>query len=370
MRNFIWSLFVLFLSISCFAQDDGKQHQPLPYQSKGIKSQYDKYLNHAVDLVKYLPRNYKTDGTVDYTSYLQTGINENNIVIMPNFPVLINDSGLKLKNNQVVLFNASSLLKLVPSHKETYNMLEIHRVENVKVFYPRLIGDIKTHEGKGGEWGMGMAIRSSKNIQIYNPNIIDCWGDGIYVGYLRVNNTFYDESENIEIYNGYINNNGRNGISVVAVKGIKIYHCLLANNKRTFPKSGIDIEPGPKLTQGVELVNNVTYKNGARGVDLFFRTIAKTNRNLVSAKIINHKDIGSPIGIRIAGYKKANNLNVVQGNIEIINPVFKDNRLKTIDIEDDQRYTPKITIKNYKGGQNLKKVTTGVGGGNRIKIVR
>lgn len=369
MRKYFYFFIIFLHTYAAVAQDDGKQYQPEAYNQEEINSEFAVYHKQARNLTDYLPQNYVRDATVDYTRYLQQGINENATIIMPNFPVLINDNGLKLKSNQVLLFDVASALRLVASGKETYNMLELHHVENVKIFSPRIEGDILTHRGTTGEWGMGIGIRSSKNIQVYNPQITNCWGDGIYVGYVKEGSKLYNECEDIGVYNGYLNNNGRNGISIVAVKGMNVYHNLIANTKRTFPKSGIDIEPGPKVTQDVVLMNNVTYKNGARGVDVFLRTIAKAKNNTTTAKIVYHKDIGSPIGIRIAGYKSDKKMNKVNGNVEIISPSLIDNRLKSIDIESDQRFAPNITIRDIKQQENFDRTLKGIKSNNQIKVL-
>ncbi|RZF58888.1 right-handed parallel beta-helix repeat-containing protein [Sphingobacterium corticibacterium] len=371
MKILYVTIFVVWFSLGC-AQDAERQHQPSAYNQNSINIEFDNYSDKASDLAKYLPSGYIKDGSIDYTRYLQQGIDENAIVSMPDFPVLINDRGLRLRSNSVILFNKNSSLKLIPSKKDTYNILEVHRIKNVKIFFPKIEGDILTHLGKAGEWGMGIGIRSSKNIQIYNPEITNCWGDGVYVGVIwdKVNGRIYDESESIGIYNGYFNNNGRNGISIVGVKGMKVYNNLIANTRRVFPKSGIDIEPGPKLTQEIVLMNNVTYKNGARGIDIFLRKIAKGKENTTSAKIINHKDIGSPIGIRIAGYKSNKRMNTVKGNIEVISPNLTGNRLKAIEIERDQRFAPIITIKDVKHVEGFDYTLKGVNSKKQIRVIQ
>jgi hypothetical protein len=149
-----------------------------------IKGEYSSYLKRAVSLEKYLPKNFVRNGSVDYTIFLQKGISENETVVFPDFPVLISDQGLNLKSNSVVLFSTNSQIILRPSNKDTYNMLNIEGIDNVKVYYPKLKGDLLSHKGKTGEWGMGIGIRSSQNIEIYNAQIEECWGDGIYVGFI------------------------------------------------------------------------------------------------------------------------------------------------------------------------------------------
>ncbi len=51
----------------------------------------NQYFAKAKDLTGYLPQGYSKNGDTDYTSYIQQGINENSAIIMPDFPILINE---------------------------------------------------------------------------------------------------------------------------------------------------------------------------------------------------------------------------------------------------------------------------------------
>jgi hypothetical protein len=347
-----FSIIMLFLATFILGNKQAnfsfKILQPKAFNAEEINNNYKINFDEAKDITSYLPENFVKDGSIDYTKFIQKGINENIKILMPNFPVLVNDKGLVLHDNVVLLFDKKSKIVLKPTTLGTYNILKLHNIKNVKIYYPRIEGDIKKHLGSDGEWGMGIGIRSSQNIGIYYPEIENCWGDGIYVGFIwdKKDIEKFDISKNIEIYNGFINNSGRNGISVVAVDSIKIYNNLIANSVRTLPKAGIDIEPGPKLTMNIELSNNVTYKNGLKGIDIYLKKMArKKGDNSITLNIKNHKDLGSPIGIRIAGYNKETNRNYVKGKIIIDNPILRDNSLNQIEIDKDQSYAPPINIR-------------------------
>src|SRR5690606_36982754 len=118
----------------------------------------------AVDLTRLLPKGYVKDGTVDYTKYIQDGIERFRVVVMPNFPVLISDIGLHLKSNSDIYFNINSKLIMKASAKGTdsntdvYQMMLLDKVSNVKIFNANLVGDRKNHKGSKGEWGQGINI--------------------------------------------------------------------------------------------------------------------------------------------------------------------------------------------------------------------
>src|SRR5690606_7605443 len=120
-------------------------------------------------LTKYLPTNYVKDGTVDYTKYIQKGIDENQKVVLPDFPILINKNGLFLRSNQTIDFQKNSLLRMQPNGEERYGLLNLENVRNVIINNPALEGDKYKHLGKKGEWGMGINVLSSVNIKIQNP---------------------------------------------------------------------------------------------------------------------------------------------------------------------------------------------------------
>src|SRR5690606_6595540 len=112
-----------------------------------------KKTNHLVDITKYLPKNYKKDGTEDYTAFVQKALNENRSLLMPNFPILINDKGLDIPNNTLLVFNVKSLIKLSPSSKTNYQILRIHNKKNIEIYSPKIVGDRYQHLNTKGEWG-------------------------------------------------------------------------------------------------------------------------------------------------------------------------------------------------------------------------
>jgi hypothetical protein len=356
MKNL--SMLVLLVFVSCHSQTT---YSPIPefmiptkfndnsdlVNSKSVKQDF-------YDLTKSLPENYVTNGTVDYTDFLQKGIKEHSNVLFPNFPVLVNDNGLDIQSNSTVNFQEKSILKLKPSNKETYEILRLHQIENVTINNAHIIGDREKHIGTSGEWGMGIAIRSSKNIKILNSKIEKCWGDGIYVGQIWIRqkgkkSKKVECSKNVDIYNTHVDYCRRNGLSIVAVNGINVYNSLFANSIGTFPKAGIDIEPGE--VDNVKIVNTNTYNNGARGIDLMLKDIGKDKIKKINVVIENHKDLLSATGLRIAGYKDlypSSTITPIDGKISIINPQWDKNSYGTLVVEPNQSLAPQISIQGLK----------------------
>lgn len=360
--KFLLSLLISVLfSMGCYAQmkEVPGWILPAPYMQEHIKRAYLEHKELAFDLTNCLPTSFDKTGNTDYTKELQEGINAYRIVMMPNFPVLINDEGLSLNNNTILLFQPNSKLLLKPSSNEMYEIIRIHGVSNVKVYYANIVGDAKRHIGGAGEWGMGIAIRSSKNVRVYTPTIKNCWGDGIYVGTLteKVNGRSrrVGPSQNIEIYNAYIDGNRRNGLSLVSVKGCKVYNSLFSNTRGTFPKSGIDIEPY-RFAGDIEIINVVTFNNGQDGIVIAPYHIARSKAKDYQLNIVidNHRDLQSRRGFRLSGFRdldEEDGYSPINGHITISNSRWENNPYGSLDIRPNQSLGPEIEFIGNTAGQ-------------------
>src|SRR5690606_16040148 len=110
----------------------------------------------------------------------------------------------------------------------------IINAENVKVNNAYLIGDKDKHLGTKGEWGMGINILSSSNVNIINPKIKKTWGDGIYIGELSLAKQKNIKKKsftntNINIKEGSIDDCLRNGISIISGVNILVDGVTIQN---------------------------------------------------------------------------------------------------------------------------------------------
>lgn len=297
------------------------------------------------DLTIYLPKNYIKDGTVDYTKEIQSGINKGGVVVLPNIPLLINKSGLNIPSNTKLIFREKSKLIMKPNSETHYTIIDIKNVKNVEVYFANILGDRQKHLVKKGEWGMGLRIQGSKNVNIYAPNIEECWGDGIYIGPLGNVN-----SENVSISNFKIRKSRRNGISVISVNKLSIMDGVISETGGTAPQSGIDFEPNKhtNILKEIYIKNLITHNSGGDGImfalsNLTLKGVLRPEGNSkdVSITIDNHLDIGSKYAARING--RDNNYNSkfeknykISGNITFNNPIWKGTESPT-----PVRYSPK-----------------------------
>lgn len=302
-----------------------------------------------VDITKYLPNNYVTDGSKDYTSELQKGLNENKRIRMPNFPILINENGLKIKSDSEIYFQEKSKLIMVPNHKDTYAILWLIKVANVKIYSPNLIGDRLLHKGTKGEWGMGIHITESKDVYIQNASISNCWGDGIYIG------GGSNPCERIIVKDTNIDNSRRNGISITNGKEITLSSCFITNTNGTRPMAAIDIEPNKSsdIIDNIHIKNTQTKNNKRYGILIELNPLIKAP-NKVNITIDGHRDMASTTALAIAGFRgNLKNKHQLKGKILILNSVWENNIEQPYKIG-EFRLGPTTHIENYKIIKNNK----------------
>jgi hypothetical protein len=255
------------------------------------------------NVLKYLPEKYSKKGNIDYTEYLQKAMDENSQIVMPDFPIAIQYSGLKIPSNRVVIFQKNSSLIVLPNDQTKYQALLISHVQNIKIVNPNLVGDRDMHMDQQGEWGMGINIISSSNISIVNPHIKNFWGDGIYIGR---NGTGQSYCNRIKILGGLLNSNRRNGISIISGKNITIENINIKNTNGTNPMAGIDLEPNlsDEYLYNIKLKNIKTINNKNDGIKVVFHKF--TQKNNVMITIDHHTDEGSQNPLTLVGVDDLN----------------------------------------------------------------
>lgn len=295
------------------------------YQSKA-----DTIITKAYDITNSLPLGYVKDGTVDYTSYIQTAINSYKTVVFPDFPILVNSKGISLVSNSTVIFRKKSKLVLMSNALKTYQVLRIYNISNVVLYFPVIQGDRNTHIGSQGQWGMGLSICSSTNVTVVNPKISDCWGDGIYIGRSSDN-----INKDIAIYDALLDNNRRNGLSIVSANGLTIKRITVTNTGGQMPMSGIDIEPNTNsdVIKNVKIDDVITYNNAMHGIVVSLSGLVGNRPQEVGIDINNHIDDSSGIGFGLSLSRSDKNIGLpLSGHLNVVNSIWK-NDIKTIMVD-------------------------------------
>ncbi len=157
-----------------------------------------------------------------------------------------NNSCMKPNSNTTIILDGNLLLQ--PNDLGTYSIIKINKKQNVFITGSgSIVGDVKTHTGVEGEWGMGVSLSSSRDITLQGITIKNCWGDCIYLGQSTIGRDEY--SENVLIERVTCEAGRRQGLSLIAGKDIHITKCRFIDTgkiKYTAPGRGIDIEPNDK----------------------------------------------------------------------------------------------------------------------------
>ncbi|WP_436872804.1 right-handed parallel beta-helix repeat-containing protein [Acinetobacter haemolyticus] len=254
----------------------------------------------------------------DITDLINNQIKENTVVKIPagNFQIDAEKS-IILKNNVTIEMSPKTILNVIPNNAKSYQVFRIHNVNNVKISGGTILGDKYTHLGNAGEWGMGIEIKDSKNIYISNMNINKMWGDAIYIGSKGKHN-----NDSIFISNVEMDDNRRQGISVISAENLYVNNVLVSNTGGAAPGSGIDIEPNDNkaILKNLNFNNIQTVNNKGVGIQTTLKYY-KGSLEPISIFIDNHMDTGSSFGLLVNGVG-AN----VKGRVSAINTNYKRNK--------------------------------------------
>ena len=170
---------------------------------------------------------------------------------------------LNLLDNTYLIING--IIVLEPNKYEIYEMIRISSCNNVVVSGKGCIsGDRFGHDyttiSGTHEFGGGIVIRASKNIDIGGITIKDITGDAICM---------MDNCSYIRIHDMEMKDCRRCGISIRADHNITIDNCVfsgIVNDKYNKPSAAIDIEPIVECTIRNIVIKNCRFNNNARGI--------------------------------------------------------------------------------------------------------
>lgn len=323
-------IFVFFIFFSCSSSAQKFRYKDIPdnYLKKISVTEIERVsicngLIKPIYIEKELPKHYVKDGSVDYTTIIQTVLDKNNTIVFPNFPLLINEKGLTVKSNSNIYFPEKAKIILKANKLGQYEILRIHDVENVKVYFPNIQGDRYVHTAKDGEWGMGISIRGTNNVLIYGGKVEKCWGDGIYLGISPITNNVINN--NIKIQKSLVDDNRRNGISIISAQNSVFEDLITSNTFGTAPNAGIDIEPNANsdIIKNLTFNNVVAYNNDVHGFLFVFSNLYGKKQNIGVINIANFTSNYSQYGVSLKiGTDKEKHIGVPYGKIIIDNPTL------------------------------------------------
>ncbi len=182
------------------------------------------------------------DDTESFNDAIQNISAECNTVYVPAGTYKIDaETSILLRSNMNFVMSPNAVLQAIDNSSMGYKVIYANNIRNVTISGGQIKGERYGHGSTGGEWGMGIGIYDSTNINVTDMNISDCWGDGIYIG----SNHEKDSDagcNNITITNCNVYNNRRNNLSIVSADYVTVDSCTFNDANGTAPEYGIDIE--------------------------------------------------------------------------------------------------------------------------------
>ena len=237
----------------------------------------------------------------DITDYLNQLIKNQKSVSIPNGNYKIDaNKAIRPQNGSEIKLSDKTVLNVIPNKNGSYRVFNIKNVSNVKISGGTLVGDKYSHLGTSGEWGMGIEIRDAQNIFISNINIDKMWGDAIYIGTSGKNST-----HNINLNNIKMNDNRRQGLSIISVNKLIATKITASNTSGASPASGIDIEPnnGSTVIKDIILEDISTSNNAGAGIQIGLSRYANSTYPF-NISIKRHTDKNSEYGILMGAINK------------------------------------------------------------------
>ncbi len=197
------------------------------------------------------------------------------------------EKGIVLKSNMTLDLNNSTIMHESCS-SERYTIINLYNVENVTVCNGHIIGDRENHDYDTiqgtHQWGYGVEINGSNNIQIHNLQIENTIGDGIVISG-ALDNGKIKTCNNIDIKNNNIFCSRRQGISVITGKNINIYQNEIHQISGAAPQTGIDLESDftSESIENVKIYDNIFYGTGSNiAIQLcqYIRNVEISNNNI------------------------------------------------------------------------------------------
>ncbi len=151
---------------------------------------------------------------------------------------------------------------------------------------------------KRGEWRHALCFRSCSDITVEGLTVAESGGDGIYFG---VNENTREPNRNITVRNCRLDQNYRQGVSVISADGFLAEGCSMTGTKGTWPSAGIDFEPNHPW----EVITNCVMRdcvcegNAGSGIDVALGPLGPSSRP-ISVLVENCRFSGNSRGFRFS----------------------------------------------------------------------
>lgn len=214
---------------------------------------------------------------VDATTNLQAALDSGaSKLVVPNMGTPWIVAPIHLRSNQEIVFEDGVVLEAIKGgfKKPKDSLVNGFNVSNVVLRGSNVIWRMHKRDYqdpdqyKRAEWRHTLNLLSCSNVQVIGLTLQSSGGDGVYVGSARQP---FDFCQNIVIRNCRIEDQHRQGISVISVRGLLIEDCVIRDTAGTAPQAGIDFEPNSpgQWLQDI-IVRNCRFENNRGGAVIIF----------------------------------------------------------------------------------------------------
>ncbi len=210
--------------------------------------------------------------TTDATAALQAAIDTGSNVYVPNLGTDWNITPITLTHsNQEIRFESGVVIAAKSGAFQNVDdaLFSATNQSNIKLTgYGATLkmqkSDYQQSPYTAGEWRHGINLLDVSGFEISGLTIRDTGGDAIYVG----TQTQTGFSQDITIRDVRLDNNHRQGISIISVENMTIDNATILNTNGTAPEAGIDFEVNyqTQRIKNVQVSNTVIQANNTWGI--------------------------------------------------------------------------------------------------------
>ncbi len=175
---------------------------------------------------------------------------------------------IRLRSGTALVMDETTTLKLIESEAPAYCVVSVGAQEDVAIIGGTIEGDRMTHDyntGSTQEESHAVCVDNlSSRVLIDGVTLRDAGGDGVLI--LGGSAASGETTSHVTVRNCDIDNNRRQGISVVGGSSINIENNHIHNTRGTAPQFGIDIEGQGRDDHDIIIRGNRLENNRGGGV--------------------------------------------------------------------------------------------------------
>jgi len=213
----------------------------------------------------------RRDDTAALQAIIDAAVARGGVARFPSGTHLIDTAvSLRLQSGVNVELQDDTVLRALDASQPSGAILSGVDVSDVAIRGGRLIGNRLSREPRSAPRGMGIDLRGCRAVTVSGVAVSRCAGDAIYIAASRaVGSAVWKPSREITIEGCTLQENRRQGISLVGADGVTISRCQISGTGPARPGAGIDLEPNPeRYVASVTISDCRIYDNTGYGVRL------------------------------------------------------------------------------------------------------